>query len=207
MVLDAEKVRTCLAKLRQASPRVFGAESHGFALNDPLPEEVVTSFERQHRVLLPAAYRHFITTIGNGGAGPFNGVFPLGMMDSGFDNAPWQEQDGIVGMLAEPFPHRDEWNDLSSKPSDEDFDSIIEKFDEVYWNSSLMNGAIPICHTGCALRIWLVVTGEQAGHLWHDGRADHRGIVPMKNEHGAPLTFARWYEDWLDLRLREARLA
>jgi hypothetical protein len=40
----------------------------------------------------------------------------------------------------------------------ETWDNVME---EHYWNPSIMNGAIPICHKGCALRQWLVINGEQ----------------------------------------------
>jgi hypothetical protein len=211
MPLDADKVRAGLAKLRQARPTIFGADCHEFLLNEPLDAEMVRSFEEQHNVQLPADYRHFLTAVGNGGAGPFHGIFALGMMDSGFGYQPWRERDGIVGQLAEPFPHKMDWNNPTGKlpdnGSDEDFDAMIESFEANYWDSSLMNGAVPICHAGCALRIWIVVTGELAGHLWYDGLANYRGIWPMKDGDGKPLAFARWYEDCLDLSLHQARLA
>ena len=37
-----------------------------------------------------------------------------------------------------------------------------------YWDPAIMNGAIPICHKGCALRQWLVIHGEQRGFVWDD---------------------------------------
>src|SRR5437016_12068011 len=100
MLLDGDRVRADLARLRQAKPAILGAEGHRFALNEPLAEETVRTFERQHHVQLPAEYRHFIRDIGNGGAGPVDGVFPLGTMDlSPFGYEAWQEQEGIVGTL------------------------------------------------------------------------------------------------------------
>jgi hypothetical protein len=213
MALNAERIKESLAKLRAARTAMFGADSHHFALNDPLSEETVGTFETLHGVSLPADYRHFLTAIGNGGAGPFYGVFPLGTMDDAFGLQSWKENDGIVCTLAEPFLLEGEWNDLTGKPSevpleliDPEFESKIEEFDARYWGSSIMNGAIPICHTGCALRIWLVLTGKQAGHLWYDARAEFGGIAAMTLSDGSSLTFAAWYEEWVDICLREARL-
>ena len=37
-------------------------------------------------------------------------------MDDGHDLRPWQENDGFVGQLAEPFPHTSAWNDLTGNP-------------------------------------------------------------------------------------------
>ena len=67
-----------------------------------------------------------------------------------------------------------------------------------YWNPAIMDGAIPICHKGCALRQWLVIHGEQRGSIWDDHRADHAGIAPVLGESGEPVTFAGWYMAWLD---------
>ena len=199
MLLDTRRVHNLLAKLAAANASAFGAESHRFLLNPPLAEAEVVAFERAHSVSLPEDYRHFLTQIGNGGAGPFYGVFPLGKMDDNFGLRCWHETDGIVGVLSKPFPLDTEWNDLTGNPvGDEDFDAMIEQFEKRYWDSSLVDGAIPICHTGCALRIWLVVTGRQAGNLWYDKRAEYGGLMPLTFDDGAPLTFATWYEEWLN---------
>jgi hypothetical protein len=61
-----------------------------------------------------------------------------------------------------------------------------------------MNGAILICHKGCALRQWLVINGEQRGFVWNDHRADNEGIAPVLDQTGNPITFADWYMEWLD---------
>ena len=46
-------------------------------LNNPVSEPDVASFEQKHGISLPPDYREFITRVGNGGAGPFYGVFAL----------------------------------------------------------------------------------------------------------------------------------
>jgi len=94
----------------------------------------------------------------------------------------------------------------SIDPSDPEFDSRVEQFEARYWDSSILNGAIPICHVGCAIRIWLVVTGNKRGRLWLDGRAELSGISPLHSGTGKPATFGSWYEEWLDNTLREARI-
>ena len=70
-----------------------------------------------------------------------------------------------------------------------------------------MNAVIPICHEGCALKIWLVIRGEkQAGRLWFDGRAEYSGIKPLKLEDGSYATFSSWYSEWLNGALSQAEL-
>jgi len=214
-MLDATSVRESLRHLSTFRPKIFGANGHHFLLNPVLPEEDISAFEHHHHIRLPADYRHFLTAIGNGGAGPFYGVFPLGRMDGmgeGFKS--WTENDGFIGALSEPFPLAEEWNDLEGKPADElldedesEYEKQLDKFDKRYFNSSRVNGAIPICHIGCALRIWLVVSGTQAGRLWRDGRAEYTGIIPLRLEDGSRATFAEWYRDWLDESLRQAGIS
>lgn len=204
--LEPAVVANALRKLRSAGTKVFGADSHQFLLNDPLAESVVLTFERKHRIQLPGDYRSFLTTIGNGGAGPYYGVFPLGYMDGvGSAIQPWSEQDGFIGVLSEPYPLLAEWNDLAGMPPvallDGDpvaYDRLYDQFERRYWNSSIVNGAIPICHQGCALRIWLVITGEKAGQLWHDQRSDYKGVAPLHLQDGSVATFSSWYRDWLE---------
>jgi hypothetical protein len=191
MLLNADRIRVSLSRLHRARPDIFGADEHCFLLNPPIPEAQAAGFESEHNVRLPAEYRHFLTAIGNGGAGPFYGVFPFGMMDVGFGRASWIDHQGTVGKLAQPFlpgVRSTSW----TKP-----DPL---------NPSPLDGAIPICLIGYALRIWLVIAGEKAGHLWYDGRAEHSGLSPLLNADGSPTTFAMWYEDWLIGCLRDARL-
>ena len=172
------------------------------------------AFEADYRIQLPAEYRHFISTIGNGGAGPFYGFFPLGLMDQVFGLAPWTMAEGFVGTLSEPFPHNDGWNDLTGSPEKSgidfkspEYDRLAEEFERHYWSGSVMNGAMPICHTGCSLRMWLVVTGSQAGSLWYDKRAELGGVMPLIQDDGSPLTFDAWYQQWLDQCLSVAGLS
>jgi hypothetical protein len=202
--LDIAYIRDVLTRLRTAQPEVFGADAHRFQLNQPLPETEVTGFERKHKVRLPPDYRQFITAVGNGGAGPFYGIFPIGKMDDNFELREWQEDDGFVGVLSEPFSLTADWNDLRGMPADDlaersesDYDEQMDAFDKSYWRSSIMNGAIPVCHEGCALRTWLVLSGPEAGRVWEDRRSEYDGITRITLANGSPATFAGWYEEWL----------
>jgi hypothetical protein len=205
--LDPSRIQRALQRLRstRSNSAIFGADSHRSVLNPTLTEAEVLSFERQHRISLPADYRKFLIRIGNGGAGPYYGVFPLGQMDAKEGVTPWHEDDGFVGALSEPFLLARDWNDLTGMPSDDllaghdaEYERQLDDFEKRYWRSSLMNGAIPICHEGCALRIWLVVTGDEAGRVWRDGRAEYKGLKPLVTADGAPATFSLWYKEWLD---------
>jgi len=203
--LDPRAVRDSLRRLARAKIDLFGANGHGFILNKPVSERAVQAFESQHAIRLPQDYRDFMTQVGNGGAGPDYGLFPLGYADGGLDLKPWSEGDGFVGTLSQPFQFTDSWNDTSGLPDlnptpehEEEADRMMAVFEERYWSSALMNGAFPICHRGCALRLWLVATGAEAGHVWRDGRADFSGLSPLLTKDGSRATFSSWYLEWLE---------
>lgn len=206
--LDQNAVHGLLSLLRQSRPAVFGLDQHGFLLNQPISEVDLSTFEHEYGVSLPSDYRHFISEIGDGGAGPFYGFFDR---NSGIEK--WTECSDIVGDLSEPFAPEGEWNDLSELPPDDllqrdrdEYDRRMSAFDEAYWSSTLLNGAIPLCHEGCALRIYLVVAGGEAGHLWEDRRSEYEGLKPLRSKDGSSLTFSRWYQNWLRQCADAARL-
>jgi hypothetical protein len=198
---------------RDRRRRVFGASFHQYKLNPPLPVAMIEAFEKRYGVTLPGDYRLFLTEIGNGGAGPSYGLLTFGKDD---DDREWEAGD-LIGDPSKPFPHTTAWNlpasfwdgerDPSPDMPPEEEDRLWEAWDrelEVhYWNPAIMNGAIPICHLGCALRQWLVINGDQKGFVWNDDRADHGGIAPALGKSGKPVTFSDWYMDWLDDSLRK----
>jgi len=79
---NEEAVLRLLGDLNRRDPRrrVFGAGVHQYKPNPPLPVSVIGAFEERHGVSLPEDYRHFTTGIGNGGAGPYYGVLPFGVV-------------------------------------------------------------------------------------------------------------------------------
>jgi hypothetical protein len=211
-VIDPAQVIAALQQLkgRTESEPVFGANAHEFVLDPPVPVAEIEAFEQEHQIRLPEDYRHFITTIGNGGAGPAYGVFRFGEQDDGHDFCTWSEG-YLLGDVSQPFPHSDTWNlppafwdeepDPPEGTSQEEEDKLWEAWDQKiesqYWSPSIMNGAIPICHLGCALRQWLVVNGECKGQVWSDDRADHGGVYPALDANGKRHTFESWYLAWL----------
>ncbi len=55
----------------------FGEEQHKFILGPKLAEARVAAFEVECDIVLPDAYRQFLTYIGGSGAAPFYGLMPL----------------------------------------------------------------------------------------------------------------------------------
>jgi SMI1/KNR4 family protein SUKH-1 len=95
---DRAEIAGRLDFLRRTDPGFtrFGCEEHRYLLNEPLTESEVTGFEDRYGVSLPEEYRAFLLQVGDGGAGPFYGIFRL---DRSF--AAW-----YLRWLSEPGPTR-----------------------------------------------------------------------------------------------------
>ncbi|HKV94942.1 MAG TPA: SMI1/KNR4 family protein [Candidatus Angelobacter sp.] len=208
--LNRAYVIHALQRLKRSNVKMFGSDAHQFLLKPCLSLREISEFESNHEIVLPEDYRKFISGVGNGGAGPAYGFFPLGCMDAAIGEGfrAWRENDGLMGDLSEAFAFNAPWNDLSGMPAwnggeseNESYEKARDEFDRRYWSSTLMNGAIPVCHLGCALRVWLAVSGAEAGNLWYDYRADYRGLLPVALKGGSRATFTSWYSEWLEENL------
>jgi hypothetical protein len=144
---DIAELGRLLSRLRVADEvrrRVFGSEQHGYRLGPVLSEAELAAFESAHRVRLPADYRRFVASIGNGGAGPYYGLEPLGTL--GCD-------------LSRPFPF--------TRPTDQ-----LAEDERAQWlEQDEYPGVLEFCHQGCAIYSYLVVNGPTYGTIW-DGRED-----------------------------------
>ncbi len=180
-------IPAALARLARLDPecRRFGASTHRYQLNPPLSLERLAAFQARHDIRLPEDYAAFLTRAGNGGAGPFYGIYPLG-----------EGWEGLTGTLAAPFPFTQPWNIPTDPPehfaSDEEEERWNHELDAAYWFA--LDGAFPICHHGCALRTWLVVSGPERGRVWYDARAEGGGLRP----HQDVPSFLDWYRGWLE---------
>lgn len=202
-----EQIIADLKRLVSSGVSIFGSNRHGFRLNSPVPEDELQAFEHEHGVQLPEDYRLFLAHVGRGGAGPHYGLFNFHQMDDGFDYRIWSQDDGFVGILANSFPFTNRWNDLTGQPDDElseqdeqEYEKQLASFEKRYWTQ--LNGAIPICHLGCALRQWLVISGPETGNVWCDNRADYNGLAPLTRQGSERISFFTWYRDWLDIALK-----
>jgi hypothetical protein len=181
------------AKLRQAVERdlrPFGAETGGLQRVPPLSPDALAAVEARLGVTLPEEYRGFVTRIGDGGAGPAYGLFPLehAMRESNVDRVP--------DLLAREFPHvtaynRDEDPAVHAFWDRVDAGEVSEEEGDSFHQSQLA-GALTLCHEGCGHMHFLVVTGPARGTMWIDSSASDQGYIPLN------VTFLEWYERWLD---------
>ncbi len=141
------------------NPEIFGASHHQWQLNAPASEDEIAGFERNHGVELPREYRRFLREVGNGGAGPYYGVLPLGEPSA----------DDAMGELRLPFPHVSAWNDPPASNSQDD--------DDRYFDAALVNGAIPIAHQGCGYIDLLVIAARRLENQSESARSAKRAFL------------------------------
>ncbi|MEV7179797.1 SMI1/KNR4 family protein [Kitasatospora sp. NPDC093679] len=189
----------------------FGAATHGFRLDPVLAPAEVEALETRLGTTLPDEYRSFLLQVGAGGAGPCHGVYPVHRTGSGWawsgDGADLADLDRI----AEPFPATGpealavlvaQRPDEESFEDEDEYDTAMEEWDDrmgdLLWAADRTVGAIVLCHLGCGQREWLIVSGPERGRIWSDNRIDDLDLAPLLDPDGRPVTFARWYLDWLD---------
>jgi len=197
----ANEVRRGLAELRATDPdyKRFGSGSHRYELNAPLLPGAVAAFEANHGIQLPEDYKEFVLTVGNGGAGPYYGIYPL-LLEGNVDHR-LRERNHID--LKSPFPHVAAWDepgfdainwDEGEHPDDETLDA--------YLDPRHICGALCISQYGCGDFLLLVVNGPERGNVWFDGRGNYSGIFPEQGAGAARISFSEWYLKWLDAMIK-----
>ena len=193
----ANEVRRTLEELRAGDPdnKRFGSWSHRYELNAVLKPEEVAAFEANHGLRLPEDYKEFVLTVGNGGAGPYYGIYPL-LLEGNVDHR-LRDRNRID--LSSAFPHVAAWDesglddinwDAGERPDDETLDA--------YLDTRHISGALCISQIGCGDFVLLVVNGAERGNIWVDGRGNYSGLFPQQGVGTERISFSEWYLAWLD---------
>ena len=190
---DLARLQAKLTYLRGCDPAfaLHPSRFHRYRPNPKLTEADIRAFEVRHRCILPSAYRDFLAVVGDGGPGPGYGLYTLAEVDTDLS-------EDTNGRLEQPFPHQERWN-----PTHDDAEDRYE-FMEYYEGPRPIAGTIVLDSGECGMCHRLVVTGENAGEIWFDNRANGYGLAPIK--YRGPRSFLAWYEGWLDRSLLQAPL-
>lgn len=172
-----ERILHKLGQVRQKGLTCFGAEAHKFRLNSPLDEHKVLRFEEEHQIRLPEDYRHFLVLAGNGGAGPYYGLYKL---DQWKDFIEWVCDEVPANILSLPCPLH------SDMVRDNDWQSRLEECVSPY------QGIIALGTQGCTYEMGLIVTGKCAGRVVYLDAGGQPPYVVREPD------FLGWYERWLD---------
>ena len=148
-----ERIEALAAKIAELATndtemKTFGASTYGtghhYRMNPVLSVDDLNEFQREYDVQLPADYADFLTQIGDGGIGPYYGLYSL--RESVADDPGHK----CRAFLASPFPLTEYFNpyDDDDNETDDDF------FDDRY-----ICGSIVLSHQGCGYYDRLVITG------------------------------------------------
>ena len=198
LLAQCDRIAGKLQQLRETDRAlsIFGADSHGYLLGPKLKEREILIIEHRLGAPLPKEYRLFLSHVGEGGAGPFYGLFMLSVEDSEDITAPV--------CIRKPFRWSEafnpyEWEDPCSQQDVWCDDAQVSGKPQIILN---VPGALYICNFGCAIRFFLVVNGPCVGEVWRDSQADETGVQPERGENGRRVGFLNWYENWLNDAIR-----
>jgi hypothetical protein len=193
--------RRFLKGRREPEFRVFGASLHQYLLRPVVAPARLAEVESRTGRMLPAEYRQFITTHGNGGVGPYYGLLPLADPEDQGCSTNLDEDFPLT--LAQPwlFDAEPFWRRADAAPTTEARDAIEAEHDADLYAGWLeaTKGVTCLCHEGCAMYDLLVLRGTAFGQVWH--LADGECVPLLGPTTGAPLGFFDWYETWLDRSL------
>jgi hypothetical protein len=210
-----ESVPTKLARLRELDPGlwVFGASTHRHRLAPPVSPAEIERIEARLGIELPDDYRTFVTTIGNGGAGPGHGLERLTerVVDTSGARgsaglARWLQDDDFVARLRGSFPLEARYDPPVSAGTHD------------------VPGFLPLSDYGCAMYAGLVLNGSHRGEVWFsDPNMEVTapfGVYAMLHEphrlgedvawpsvERRAFTFEEWYGHWLDRALAAPELS
>ncbi len=185
-------IKNKLKKLESldADRRIFGAESHRYKINPAMADERIDAFEKRFSVKIPVEYRLYLQKIGDGGVGPFYGLYELEYND---DQSP-DPAKVFEYVRQKPFRVADFYDSIPDDISEDDHERMLE---DVYETAT--RGLIFLATEGCGIYSVLVVNGKEHGNVWHYDLANDAGIFPLRTpDSGKPMRFFEWYETWLD---------
>lgn len=188
--------------------QVWGASTHRFLPNPPASEGVIGEHELRYGIKLPSDYRAYLLEVGDGGAGPWQGLLPLG-------EAIRQSVEGCPDCLRKPFRHGSDsvrlqgWHPRWFQFRDPTAPGYVPIASEEAMSPEFMCGSLVIARgkliKGAAVTYRLVVSGNQYGRVWRDDRARSGSVGPCAST-SRGLTDVQ-FRDWMLVWLEDSRLA
>lgn len=190
------------AKELDTELKLFGAEIHKYEFKPIAAISDVRAFENRHNIKLPRAYVEFLTQVGNGGAGPDNGLYSLEELEfhnfyvhSGrtvhysavkeepdYYTLPYKIDDKPV--ILNSYLTEEKWNiecaQLDALRYAEKNNEYIEKRQEIY------NGVIKILDSYDNCNVMLICDGDMCGE-----------IAEMSDDLNVPHYIGKSFEEWL----------
>lgn len=191
------------AEARDPSHLIFGADHHKYKLNPPASPEQVRQFEEMHNLLLPEEYKFFLTQIGNGGAGPYYGLYSLEEVERYTEYLETPETAAKARAAEDPAPA---FIDRRMTPEDwaarmEELDNCSEEeYDPLMYQ--LCAGMLVIGTQGCTYDTVLMCQGSERGKIvyidWN--------LEPKYGPYLTGMPFLYWYEMYFQEILQDHNL-
>lgn len=199
-------VRDKLASLQQnahALNQIWGAAIHRFRANPPIPEQDLAGLQNEHGLELPSDYRSYLSQVGDGGAGPWQGLLPIreAITASSVDCAE---------CLRRPFLHgtaRIDSDGIQRKWfqfRDSTGRGYVPVPLETAMSPDFMAGSLVIARgkmkRGAPTLYRLVLNGPERGHVWRDDRDQSGRVGPCESASWRiqDPTFREWMLAWIE---------
>ena len=106
--LDRIKYKLEKAMRKDTAFLVFGASSHKYKVDEKLTAKELTDWQAKNQVTLPEPYAQFLTKVGNGGAGPYYGIYSIEKATS------YTDRNALTTKcVLHPRMTKEEWNHLT----------------------------------------------------------------------------------------------
>ncbi|MFK4475803.1 hypothetical protein ABH897_005603, partial [Paenibacillus sp. RC73] len=165
--LDRIKNKLNQAMRKDTAFSVFGASSHQYKVKEKLTAKELADWQAHNQVTLPEPYAQFLTKVGNGGAGPYYGIYPIEKAAS------YTERQALLAKsVLHPGMAKEEWNHLI-EPLTKDEDIPDEEYDDTC--NKVLGGMLCIGTQGCEYEMYLVLEGKYRGRIVYtsDFHPDH----------------------------------
>lgn len=184
--LDRIKYKLEKAMQKDTAFLVFGASSHQYKVDRKLTQKELTQWQVENQVTLPESYAQFLTEVGNGGAGPYYGLYSIGKAASYTASHALHSK-----CVLYPEMTKEDWNHLI-EPLIRDEDISDLEYEAA--RERVLGGMLCIGTQGCEYDMYLILEGTYRGKVVYtsDFHPDHPFFF-VYEEH-----FLDWYERWLD---------
>ncbi len=191
-----EAIKAKFLKLKASDPKfkLDGAKEHKYELGTRLNEEQLAEFETRNKLRLPEDYRWLLLNMGNGGkVGPSLCCYSLNLKKK------------ISGDF--PLKYGEMYSMNEFEEEYEEYDDACKAIDIA--SKKARKGQITIGYDTDHAEMNLVLKGPAAGTVWSvDFGTDSYGAFPISSPYrdDEPMTFADWFEIWLDEALEDSYL-
>jgi len=171
-----------LKKAKEADPKckVFGSAEHKYRLNPPASAEEVSALEADLNLKLPEDYVYFLTEIGNGGAGPYYGLYSVKELRR---QQFYTHQDGKGKPVIDRDLSVEKWNALMEQMDTND-DDVYDEIDR-----QINAGVLIIGTQGCTYDNLLMCEGSETGNIVYIDWNLDKDAPPVLTQ----MSFWEWY--------------